>query len=755
LNQPTIIGINRHGVDNVEGVAVGWRPHGSGRCAACPYDQAVFRKRAFCPSRPTPGSTRPPKGEAVAKTRCCFRPDSLCRHPPARKSPEDSPFISSPILAETKFRRLGYNGVVVTERIGRYDIVKTLGKGAMGVVYLARDPLIDRLIALKTLRLDVDTEFEEQFRERFLREARAAGRLNHRGIVTVYDVGEDPETGLVYIAMEYIEGQDLKARMQAEPPLRLDEIARIVAEIALALDYAHSMGVVHRDIKPANILMTPGGSPKVMDFGVARMESSNLTVEGQFIGTPNFMSPEQILGQPVDGRSDIFSLGVLLFKLLTGERPFPGSTMHEVTMKIVQEPPPLPSSLRPGLPTAFNPILLKCLAKKPEERFQRASELAQLLSALARALVSREEGDAARTGIIQPDFSTQVEGPTDSTRVIATADEKEKITPKKSRRSFLDMLQALPLPEFFSWEVSGSWSMLILVGWTLLLAIPITLLFFQRDTGPWPAPSAAAARAQHRAVRHCFEARRLLAAGDTLAAESAALKALHQAPGSEGIRALIASIRERMEEESHSKEAHLRAAALRDEGRSLYREGRYTEAIARLEASLKLEPDDEVTNNYLDLAKERAALRSRRRSRSKSTRVHTAPTRSSTAAAAPSKPGRQTDGLAHVALNYNSPLNSGLISITVDGEALTEIHFDFTKKGFLGIKKKGSGLVRKSLVLPSGHHKIGIFLTSPDLPRAARKVFECDFGVESHWNLRIDQPKIGSAPSFFLLPLRK
>ena len=160
-----------------------------------------------------------------------------------------------PMGAGPKCLRLGYNGFVVTERIGRYDIVKTLGKGAMGVVYLARDPLIDRLVALKTLRLDVDTEFEEQFRQRFLREARAAGRLNHRGIVTVYDVGEDPETGLVYIAMEYIEGQDLKARMQAEPPLRLDEIARIVAEIALALDYAHSMGVVHRDIKPENILI--------------------------------------------------------------------------------------------------------------------------------------------------------------------------------------------------------------------------------------------------------------------------------------------------------------------------------------------------------------------------------------------------------------------------------------------------------------------------------------------------------------------
>jgi serine/threonine-protein kinase len=290
--------------------------------------------------------------------------------------------------------------------IGRYEILKPLGRGAMGVVYLARDPIIDRKLALKTLRVDLDDDVAGEFRERFLREARAAGRINHPGIVTIHDVGEDPESGLVFIAMEYIEGRDLRQLMSSGLPLPPSEAARITADVARALDFAHSMGVVHRDIKPANIILTRDGMPKITDFGIARVESSNLTTEGQFIGTPNFMAPEQITGKPVDGRADIFSLGVVLFNLLTGQRPFPGETLHEVTMKVVREPSPIPSVLAPHLPAAFNPIILKCLEKDPDRRFQTAGELANVLGALARSTTDREPDDAATTGVIELDLAT-------------------------------------------------------------------------------------------------------------------------------------------------------------------------------------------------------------------------------------------------------------------------------------------------------------------------------------------------------------
>ena len=163
------------------------------------------------------------------------------------------------------------------QKIGRYEIEKSLGKGAMGVVFLARDPIIDRRVALKTLRVDLDAEHADEFRERFVREARAAGRLNHPGIVTVHDVGEDAETGLMYIAMEYVEGRDLKQILSSGHTFRPSEAARIVADVAIALDYAHSLGVVHRDVKLANIILTSNGTAKITDFGIARLEGAPQT----------------------------------------------------------------------------------------------------------------------------------------------------------------------------------------------------------------------------------------------------------------------------------------------------------------------------------------------------------------------------------------------------------------------------------------------------------------------------------------------
>ncbi|MCU1349226.1 MAG: protein kinase, partial [Acidobacteria bacterium] len=203
-------------------------------------------------------------------------------------------------------------------KLGRYEIVRELGKGAMGIVYLAKDPLIGRLVALKTIRTAAHADDDEakEFQQRFIREAQAAGILNHPSIVTVHDIGQDESTGTSFIAMEYVEGQNLKEVLAQGRTLSFEQLGDIIVQVADALDFAHSKGIVHRDVKPANIILLDGNRAKITDFGIAKIASggANLTSTGQFLGTPNYMAPEQIKGAPVDGRTDIFSLGICLYE---------------------------------------------------------------------------------------------------------------------------------------------------------------------------------------------------------------------------------------------------------------------------------------------------------------------------------------------------------------------------------------------------------------------------------------------------------
>ncbi len=629
------------------------------------------------------------------------------------------------------------------KRIGRYEILDTLGKGAMGVVYLAHDSVIDRRVALKTLRLDVDSDTADEFHERFFREAQAAGRLNHPGIVTVHDIGEDAETGLVYIAMEYVEGRDLKEVMSSDERMRPSEAARIVGEVALALEYAHSMGVIHRDIKPANIILTADGLPKVMDFGVARLDSSNLTVEGQFIGTPNFMAPEQILGRPVDGRSDLFSLGVVFFNLLTGQRPFAGANMHEVTLKITREPCPIPSTAVEGLPAAFNPIVLKCLEKDPEKRFQSGADLAKVLAALARSLVQHDEADIGRTNIVQPDLETRIAAASRTVAIVPEAPE-----PAGKRRSLRELWRALPVPDYAYWPVNAEWFFTIIAVFAACTSLPMVILALSIDRGPWPAPSDATIRARHVAVKHYRQATEFFANGDLISAEALCLTALHYAPASPGGRHLMAKIRTELLAEESILERRDRIEATIAQGRQHYKEGQYTHAAEQFELALSLDPDNEIATSYLELSRERqrAAVRSRpavpttRKAGATTARIRAMPT-----APAP------TPGLVRITLVFNSPINSGVFVVTIDGQVLTEVPFDFTRKALLGIKRKGTGTVKRALIAPSGRRTIGIRLTSPELAAAATAEFTENLEAGSQWSLRADQPSATGKPSFFLV----
>ena len=266
------------------------------------------------------------------------------------------------------------------DRIGRYKIVRELGRGAMGVVYHAIDPNIGRPVAIKTIHFGDHRKPEEieRMRERLFREARSAGMLSHPGIVTIYDVEQQGE--LAYIAMEYVDGPTLDQLLSEPAPLDAERMFSILGQTAVALDYAHSKGIVHRDIKPANIMLSADGTAKIADFGIAKIAAAeNLTMTGSIVGTPHYMSPEQVQGQAVDGRSDQFSLAVIGYEMLTGEKPYAGEHLTTVVYKIVAEEPVPPHRLNPSLSTAIENALRKGLSKKPDARYRNCQEFAESL----------------------------------------------------------------------------------------------------------------------------------------------------------------------------------------------------------------------------------------------------------------------------------------------------------------------------------------------------------------------------------------
>jgi serine/threonine-protein kinase len=260
---------------------------------------------------------------------------------------------------------------------GRYVIEKELGQGAMGIVFKAYDPLIERPVAIKTLKLDLQRKDLAGFRERFLLEAKSAGRLNHPNIVTIYDVGE--KNGTAYLAMEYLNGRELKDLLAERSAFSFRQIAEIIQQIADALAYAHSNGVIHRDIKPANIMIVRDGMPKVLDFGIAQLPTGTKNEEGTVIGSPRYMAPEQIQNQIVDGRSDIYSLGAVMYEMLAGRAPFEADTLATTVFMVLNEMPVPPEMHSRNTPHVLSRIAGKALAKNPADRYQSAAEMAEEL----------------------------------------------------------------------------------------------------------------------------------------------------------------------------------------------------------------------------------------------------------------------------------------------------------------------------------------------------------------------------------------
>lgn len=310
------------------------------------------------------GAQAPPEPQIISPQSAAMEEDILVEATPPPPVTDTPPTGIHPMQAPAELKNLG-----------RYQITGILGKGAMGTVYRGVDPAINRPVALKTIRLDFVNDPEEmaELKERLHREAQAAGKLSHPNIVTIYDVGS--EGHLQYIAMEYLEGRTLEDMIKKKTKFNYRIIANIIMQICSALEYAHKQGIVHRDIKPANIMITKDYQAKVMDYGIARVESSSMTKTGIAMGTPNYMSPEQLKGQPSDQRADLFSLGVVMYELLLGRRPFKGENITSLIYSILHQEPQKPSNINPQVPLLFDRIIDRALKKNVDERYQKAGDV--------------------------------------------------------------------------------------------------------------------------------------------------------------------------------------------------------------------------------------------------------------------------------------------------------------------------------------------------------------------------------------------
>lgn len=360
--------------------------------------------------------------------------------------------------------------------LGRYEIVGELGQGAMGVVYKATDPLIDRIVAIKTITLSLAQEERDEYEARFYQEAKAAGRLSHPNIVTIYDVGRSGD--IAYIAMEFLQGRELRDILNDDKLPPVEQAIDVVAQVAMGLAYAHEHGIIHRDIKPSNIMVGRDGHVKITDFGIARMASSAVrTQTGMVLGSPKYMSPEQVMGKLADQRSDVFSLGVMLYEMLTGQAPFMGENVNAIMYQTLNSIPQQPSALNSAVPDMLNFIVAKALAKDLEHRYQNAKEFANDLRACrdsmprgaAVAEVARKtssaslpdatqtvvdadnESDQAATMRLSPSFDS-VGATMRLAALTASQEDVEELTKtfKMARPSIEEINRAAPQPQVFA-----------------------------------------------------------------------------------------------------------------------------------------------------------------------------------------------------------------------------------------------------------------------------------------------------------------
>ena len=579
-------------------------------------------------------------------------------------------------------------------KLGRYEIVRELGKGAMGIVYLAKDPLIGRLVALKTIRpsAHADDEDTREFQQRFVREAQAAGILNHPSIVTVHDIGQDEPSGMSFIAMEYVEGQNLKEMLAQGRPLSFEQAADICAQVAEGLDFAHAKGIVHRDVKPANIILLEGNRAKITDFGIAKITSgvANLTTTGQFLGTPNYMAPEQIKGTPVDGRSDIFSLGICLYECLTHRKPFGGDSLTSISYKIVHEPFPPLHEINPTIPEGFSDVVTHCLEKDPAKRFQRGKDMANALRAVMRGerpmrsnepmfadatVVTRADHEKLPTMEIpfpEAEHGTTMESPKPLETNPAPSNARQAVPSsavkpvKAPSKPVLKPLLTMRINPFI----------FIAIPCVLLLILGIALLMMNAKKVKVPAVDtrAEARVAKERKLRE--EGNRLLREGHVTDAYDRYEQLLKLAPHSPAITMIVQKLSQIRQQDEAGRQQLADGQQKFDHGLVLYNQRKFAESIPFFEAAFHINPSSDAAAQYLKLAQqedervkaERAAARAAKTSTQPRTQtavpVTSSTTRRTSTAPHPGPPPIQAvSGTASITTIVNSTVNDGYIVV--------------------------------------------------------------------------------------------
>jgi serine/threonine-protein kinase len=613
-------------------------------------------------------------------------------------------------------------------RLGRYQILDEIGKGAMGVVYLAKDPLIGRLVALKTFRMaDASDQELAESRERFIREAQSAGILSHPNIVTIHDVVESSEEGTSFIAMEFVRGTDLRELLRRDEPFDLATVSDIVWQVAEALEYAHSKGVVHRDIKPANILLTGDGRVKITDFGIARLNTSNLTHAGQLLGTPNYMAPEQIQGKDVDQRADIFSLGVVIYEMLTRQKPFRGDNLTMVTHRIVHEAPTPLEDYLGEVPGQLKAVLEKALAKDPERRYPRVGELARDLKRVA--------DESTATGALND---------TQEVEPVAAAPEPARSEPGAGVR-LGRRLGAILAPS--GWP--PLWRLALAAGITLVLggAMGGVGLFALRAADTRAADAAADAEIGRRFgyLPWLWRGQALLRQGEPSGAAAAFAEAERRAPQV----ARIAELRRQAEEQAGELQAQARlgeeALALVEEGEKAFARRRYEEAAGAAQRALALVPGHP---RALDLDA-RATLALGRKLPAPPVRPppvpapsllrEPAPASEAPAAAVPqplAKTPAPVPTEASLTVSFWSERPQGVLTVYVGQSQLLREPFRFVEKsGFLRAREVPGGFDR-TVTLPTGPATLRVYVA---LDRTRSETIEGNFppGVARTLEIRV------------------